>query len=131
MLLSFKLIMKDYIKRHWKCMKIRTFWKLPKAPESVSLPSGLITCTMTIAKTERNPMEISSPQNPRNTTRNLRGQAMISAKQISIKFFFSLEVWYDVLQQIGWLNYLSTHLFKIVMLYGGDMLNGEGSKKGS
>jgi hypothetical protein len=57
---------------------------------------------MTIAKTERNPMEISSPQNPRNTTRNLRGQAMISAKQISIKFFFfSLEVWYDVLQQIG------------------------------
>jgi hypothetical protein len=56
---------------------------------------------------------------------------MISAKQISIKLFFSLEVWYDVLQQIGWLNYLSTHLFKIVMLYGGDMLNGEGSKKGS
>jgi hypothetical protein len=56
---------------------------------------------MTIAKTERNPMEISSPQNPRNTTRNLRGQAMISAKQISIKLFFSLEVWYDVLQQIG------------------------------
>jgi len=69
-------------------MKIRTlcFKKLPEASETVSLSAGLITCTMTIAKTERNPMEISSPQNPRNTTRNLRGQAMISTKQTSIKY---------------------------------------------
>lgn len=69
-------------------MKIRTFClkKLPEEPETFSLSAG--TCTMTIAKTERNPMEISSPQNPRNTTRNLRGQAMISTKQIWIKYIF-------------------------------------------